>query len=275
MGHHQLVDNMERVWQAIGRLCADFDEAQWKTTTDCPGWSVQDQISHIVGSESGILGRPEPDHTPADLSHTKNDLGRRNEVVVDWRRPWPGARVLEEFRDVTAERMTALRAMTADDFEVQTQTPVGPGSMRTYLAIRIFDAWVHEQDIRRALDLPGSLDGPVADHAMSRIVLALPFVVGKKAQAPDGSSVVFDVSGPTRRCGFPSACRAGAPTRWTKRPTSRPSVCGRTSRRSRAWRAGGGTRRRCCPPVVSPSRGTGCWGEMVVRQMNFMILGGE
>ena len=77
MSHRQLVDNMERVWQALDDLCSDFDEAQWKTPTDCPGWSVQDQISHIVGSESGILGRPAPDHTPADLSHTKNELGRQ------------------------------------------------------------------------------------------------------------------------------------------------------------------------------------------------------
>ena len=270
MSHSQLVDNMERVWQTIDRLCADFDEAQWKTPTDCPGWSVQDQISHLVGSESGILGRPEPDHTPADLSHTKNDLGRRNEVVVDWRRPWPGARVLEEFREVTAERMTGLRAMTADDFEVQTQTPVGPGSMRTYLAIRIFDAWVHEQDIRRALELPGSLDGPVADHAMSRIVLALPYVVGRKAQAPDGSSVVFEVTGPT-----PVSLPIGVEGRRAnplddvpEQPTVRLQtdtetfaclVCGR-------WDP---------EEVLSSDRlaieGDRALGETVVRQMNFMI----
>ena len=167
MSHRQLVDNMERVWQALDNLCSDFDEAQWKTPTDCPGWSVQDQISHIVGSESGILGRPAPDHTPADVSHTKNELGRRNEVVVDWRRPWTGARVLEEFREVTAERMTQLRAMTADDFEAKTQTPVGPGSMRMYMAdphLRRVGARAGHPTGARSAGWPGRAGGRARDE---------------------------------------------------------------------------------------------------------------
>ena len=49
----ELVDHMEQVWQSIAKLCAPFTEEQWKTPTDCPGWSVQDQISHLVGAEVG------------------------------------------------------------------------------------------------------------------------------------------------------------------------------------------------------------------------------
>ena len=270
MSHRQLVDNMERVWRALESLCAGFDEAQWKTATECPGWSVQDQLSHIVGSESGILGRPAPDHTPADVSHTKNDLGRRNEVVVDWRRPWRGAKVLDEFREVTAERMTYLKAMTAEDFEAKTQTPVGPGSMRMYIAIRIFDAWVHEQDIRRALDLPGGLDGPVAEHAMSRIVLAMPYVVGKKAAAPEGASVVFEVTGPTTLT-LPIGVERGRARPLDAAPDS-PTVRLRTDFETFACLACG----RWDPEDVLASGGVAiegdrALGETVVRQMNFMI----
>ena len=97
-----LVDNMERVWRSIEDLCRDLTEEEWKTATDCPGWSVQDQLSHLAGSESGILGRPSPDHTPRDTSYVKNDIGRRNEAVVDYRRPSPGQRVLvlqRQFRE--------------------------------------------------------------------------------------------------------------------------------------------------------------------------------
>ena len=270
MSHRQLIDNMERVWNALENLCADFTEAQWKTPTDCPGWSVQDQISHVVGSESGILGRPAPNHTPADVSHTKNELGRNNEVVVDWRRSWPGAKVLDEFREVTAERMTHLRAMSADDFEQQTQTPVGPGSMRTYVAIRIFDAWVHEQDIRRALAIPGSLDGPVADHAMSRIVLAMPYVVGKKAAASDGESVVFEVSGPTELT-LPIGVTGGRANPLDAAPDG-PTARLRMDFETFACLACG----RWDPDEVLASGGVGVegdatLGETVVRQMNFMI----
>jgi uncharacterized protein (TIGR03083 family) len=60
----------------------------------------------------------------------------------------------------------------------------------------MFDSWVHEQDMRRAVGKPGDLDSPVASAALERVIDALPFVVGKKAGAPDGTTVVFDLTGP-------------------------------------------------------------------------------
>ena len=56
MSNQQLVDLMEHVWTSIGDLCSVLTEAEWKTPTDCPGWSVQDQIAHLAGSEGRILG---------------------------------------------------------------------------------------------------------------------------------------------------------------------------------------------------------------------------
>ncbi len=194
-----VVDKMERVWRTIDALCSNLTEPEWKTPTDCPGWSVQDQLSHLVGSENRILGRPAPDHTPQDLRHVKNEMGERNEVVVDWRRSSPGAKILEEFRHVTGERLHILRALSAEDFAAETQTPIGPGTVRMLIEIRIFDAWVHEQDMRRALNRPGDLEGPIAEHAVERCTQAMPFVVGRKAQAADGTTVVFEVTGAAGR----------------------------------------------------------------------------
>jgi uncharacterized protein (TIGR03083 family) len=190
-----IVDKMAQVWRSIEALCADLTETEWKTPTACPGWSVQDQLSHLAGAEANILGRDIPDHTPADMSHVKNDIGKRNEVNVDWRRSWPGSRVLEEFRELTSQRLTNLRAMRDEDFAAETQTPIGPGTMSLFLQIRIFDAWIHEQDMRRALGRPGHLDGPVAEHSVGRVALAMPMVVGRRAQAADGTTVVFTITG--------------------------------------------------------------------------------
>ena len=89
--------------------------------------------------------------------------------------------------------------MTEEEFAAETQTPIGPGTVTEFVRIRIFDAWVHEQDIRRALDLPGELEGLVAAHAVGRIARAMPFVTARKAQAPDGVTVVFHVTGPAGR----------------------------------------------------------------------------
>ena len=197
--NQQLLDMMEHTWRSIGELCGSLSEAEWKTPTDCPAWSVQDQVSHMSGSESGILGDPDPDHSPADVSHTRSEQGQRNEAVVDYRRSWTGQQVLDEFRANTGRRLEYLRGRSDEDFAAEMQTPIGPAPMAEFISIRIMDAWVHEQDIRRALDRPGHMDSPAAAHALDRILRAMPFVAARRAQAPDGATVVIDVSGPPGR----------------------------------------------------------------------------
>ena len=199
--NQQLVDMMEHVWRSIGELCDGLTEAEWKTPTDCPGWSVQDQVSHLAGSETGILGDPDPDHTPGEeaLAHTRSEQGQRNEIVVDFRRPWAGAQVLSDFRAKTSRRVDFLRSRSDDDFAAEMQTPVGPAPMSEFISIRIMDAWVHEQDIRRAVNRPGHYDSPAAAHALNRVIRAMPFVAARRAQAPDGSTVVMNISGAAGR----------------------------------------------------------------------------
>jgi len=176
MSDQELVAKQEHVWDSIATLCTPFTEREWKTPTDCPGWSV-------------------PDHTPKDMRHVKNELGRWIEPWVDRCRPWPGARILAEFITVTRERRRVLDAMSAEEFTREFHTPIGSHSMRSFLPIRIFDNWVHEQDIRRAVGHPGHFAGPVAEHALERVVRAMSFVVGRKVHAAPDTTVVFEVTG--------------------------------------------------------------------------------
>ena len=199
MSDQETVANMERVWSAIIALGSTFTEREWKTPTECPGWTVQDQVAHMLGSESRLLGLPVPNHTPHDTRHVKNESGQRNEVWVDWYRAWSGAQVLQRFQEVTGERLNVLRALRPEDFAAQTQTPIGPGTIRDLLHIRIFDAWVHEQDMRRAVKRPGDLVGPVAEHAIGRVAMAMPYVVGRKVKSADGTTVVFAMPGAAGR----------------------------------------------------------------------------
>jgi uncharacterized protein (TIGR03083 family) len=125
----------------------------------------------------------------------KNPIGEANEIQVDFRRSLPGAKVLEEYREVVEERMRGLEAMSEVDLGGESWTPVGPGTVRDLISVRVMDIWVHEQDIRRAVGKPGNLEGPVAEHAFGRHSTAMPFVVGKKVGPPDGTTVVFEVTG--------------------------------------------------------------------------------
>ncbi len=192
------IDHLGRVWASLLDLLTDLDEQQWQQPTGCPGWSVQDNVSHLIDYEATLLGRPRPDHEVGTFDHLRNTMGELNEIGVDARRSLTGAEVLAEFREVVAARTAALRDVTADELATPMETPVGPGTVADMLQLRVMDTWSHEQDIRRALDLPGHGAGPVVEESLDYLTQFLPFVVGKGAKAPEGATVVFAI-GDTRR----------------------------------------------------------------------------
>ena len=195
-----LVEMLDGVWASIAELGDGLDEAAWKTPTECPGWTVQDNLVHVTALEAWLLGRPLPElDIPEDLPHVKNDFGTANERWITSRRDWSGSDALVEFRTVTAERIAVLRALGADGFGAESWTPLGPGTVRDLLPLRLFDSWVHEQDMRRAVGRPGDLESSGAAQVLTMMVDAMPFVIGKKVGVADGSSVVFTLTGPLAR----------------------------------------------------------------------------
>jgi hypothetical protein len=68
MSNQDIVANMARVWETIMTLGVPSIEHEWQTPTDCPAWSVQDQVAHMLGSELRLLGRAAPEPTPRDTS---------------------------------------------------------------------------------------------------------------------------------------------------------------------------------------------------------------
>ena len=47
----------------------------------------------------------------------------------------------------------------------------GQAKLRSLLAIRVFDLWAHEQDLRRALGEPGGFGGIPAAHSRERMLM--------------------------------------------------------------------------------------------------------
>ena len=200
MEDQELVDVLDEVWRSIGDLGASLGEAEWKSPTELPGWTVQDTLVHLSAIESMSLGRPWRDLPSApDSDHIKNDVGRHNEDAVHSRRAWSGADALAEFRELTRERIDGLRALDTAGFDADSWTPQGPGTVRTLLPFRVFDSYAHEQDMRRAVGKPGDTDGRAAALTLDTMATAMPFVVGKKVGAPDGSTVVFSLTDPLAR----------------------------------------------------------------------------
>lgn len=195
------VDALEQTWRSTAAVCRELSDADWDKPTRCPGWSVKDQLSHLVGLERVLMGGPHPDHQPPDAAHIRDDVGRYMEVHVDVRRSVPPQEVLDEFEAMLEERIPQLREIAeAGDPEAPMAGPMGFGSKASsMLPIRVLDSWVHEQDIRHAVDKPGGYDSSAAQVVVDRFVAGLGMIVGKRAQAPEGAAVTFVIEGPIAR----------------------------------------------------------------------------
>lgn len=189
----QLVSGLEQTWAGLIAAVSDLTPEQWDTPTELPGWSVKDNVSHVVGVELFLMGEPFPAHQPpAGLPHVRNDAGRWTEVPVDLRRGLPGEVVLAELRDVTERRLKALRALDEAALQETVLGVLGAQMKQQHLlGLRVFDSWGHEQDVRRALGRPGGLDSDAAAIARRRLFLALP---GLPVAA--GRSAVFALRDP-------------------------------------------------------------------------------
>ena len=191
-------------WEAIEHLLTDLPDERWRTPTALPGWSVHDVASHVIGTESMLLGVPTPaaDVDLSALDHVHNDVGQLNECWVRYLRGEGPDAMRYRLGDVTAERSTMLTNMADTAWNAVTMTPAGPDSYGRFMRIRIFDCWMHEQDIRDALGLPASdhdLAGPAARGALDEMAASMGFVVGKRGQAPDGARVALELTGPLQR----------------------------------------------------------------------------
>ena len=193
-----VVGLLAQEWDAIVALGRELRADEWDLPSACPGWSVRDLLSHMIGTERSLLGDPSPDPPASAAPHVRNDVGERNEAWVASRRTTPGAQLVGEFAEVTARRLADLLSWASARFDELGPSPVGQVPYREFMRVRVMDCWVHEQDMRLATRRPGHREGPVADLAIGRIASAMPFVVGKRVGAPDGSSVRFDLS-PARR----------------------------------------------------------------------------
>ena len=187
---------LAETWESLAEVCRALSDTEWALPTECPGWDVKDQLSHLIGIEQAIMGEPAPEWSEPLGAHVKNDFAATNEPYVAVRRVQNGPAVLAEFVEVTATRLDQLDALSAAEWAAVGFSPMGQVPHAEFMTARVYDSWVHEQDVRRALDRPGGSGNAASAISLGRIQDAMPFVVGKKAGCAEGTAVRFDVSGP-------------------------------------------------------------------------------
>lgn len=172
-------------------LVRSLPEEQGDLPTDLAGWSVRDNVAHTAHLEAVLAGAPEETIEVAEAPHLVGLQNYYTEQGVLARRGRTLAELADELEGAVATRHALLLTDPPTDGDaVPAITPGGIGwSYLTLLTNRPLDVWMHDQDVRRAVDRPGGYDSPVTEHVLGLFGRALPMVWGKRVGAPVGATL--------------------------------------------------------------------------------------
>ena len=129
-------------------LCQHMDASMWTKDSGCPGWSVQDLLSHMACSfwlavDPSRL--PDPGGLPAE---------RAADLYVESRRSMTPDELVADYEFVSMKGLEVLAALDGQDFEVAL------GDVGTFPASAIPSALAFEEYIHIRFDLFAP-DGPL------------------------------------------------------------------------------------------------------------------
>ncbi len=183
-----VIEQLNECYANIVALTRSLDEQQWATQSLCPDWDTRGVIMHLVAVENMLDGwRP----TSADEQLPFARIGE----FIERADSMDNAELAEKCSQVFAGRSTELAGLTDEQWAQPCPTPVGPGTYREFMNIRVFDFWVHERDIATPLGRPTNDDTQAAETSLDQVHSSLGYIVGKKIGLTDGMSILFDITG--------------------------------------------------------------------------------
>ena len=193
-----LIDTWSTTIDDMSALICELTDAEWNLPSPCPGWTVGDIAAHVVGVERRLAGDALADHEPdwSTLPNIRSDeFSQFMERDVDIRRTQSRTETVAELLEVIPRRRAQLQALDADP-ELMVAGPAGSQvPLGRIMRMRVFDLWVHEQDIRQSVHKPGH-EASIGAHVTAEILVsALPVIWGKKVAAQPGQSIHLKVSG--------------------------------------------------------------------------------
>lgn len=185
------VEVVDRIIALVGGL----DETVLTHPSPCPGWTVFDQVAHVESVEAMFQGEQIPEADVTAYGHVRSPFAAVVERTLESRRGRPVERVL---RDLAVRRDRRVGDLTAPGVTDETlvQGPFGMARAADVLGIRIFDIWLHEQDIREAVGVPGGLDGVAAAVTVDGMLRGLPRSLARGGAVRAGETVRIEVVGP-------------------------------------------------------------------------------
>lgn len=189
-----LVDLYQDTLEQIASDVAGLSATEASLPTGCDGWTLHDQISHVVGLEQSLSGADEPTVEVPSYEHVNGEVGEYMETHVEARRHLPVQAVIDELNGLIPRRLAQVRAQAAEgDIDVRSAL----GGMRPLsktLPIRIMDLYAHELDIARALGRTPRTNGSVADMSMKQAMGAWSGLLPHRVK--DHCSLTISVTAP-------------------------------------------------------------------------------
>jgi uncharacterized protein (TIGR03083 family) len=166
--------------EALLALCHELDDSTWTKASGCPGWTVQDLVSHMACSF----------WLAVDMSKLPDSAGlpaeRAADLYVESRRSMTPAEVVTDYGSVSSRGLEILAAVQVQDVDVPL------GDVGTYPASIVPTAFAFEEYVHLRCDLfapNGPLTGepPASDEL--RLAPTLDWI---EAALPQQNSAVLD-----------------------------------------------------------------------------------
>lgn len=186
------IDNLNTCFDSLDELFGGLSDEQWTVQSYCPDWDVRGIAMHLAAVESMLAG-VEPGGFTDSLPFDQVGAYVASVAELD------NAGLLAAYRETIEARRAEMATYTPDQMDLPSMTPVGPKTYGRFMGVRVFDFWVHEQDIRGPLGMPGHESGPAAEEALNEIEVSLPYIVGKLIGLPDGKSMTINTTGGVER----------------------------------------------------------------------------
>jgi uncharacterized protein (TIGR03083 family) len=145
---------------ALLALCRDLDDSVWAKGSGCPGWTVQDLVSHMACSF----------WLAVDMSNLPDSAGlpaeRAADLYVESRRSMTPKQVVADYESVSAKGLELLAAVQVQDVDV----PLGDVGTYPASVVPAAFAFEHYVHIRYDLFAPG---GPLSGEPLASDELRL------------------------------------------------------------------------------------------------------
>jgi uncharacterized protein (TIGR03083 family) len=138
----------------FAEMLAGLSDEQWRASTRCEGWDVQDVTSHLVGVDAfwtlsvsaGLAGEPTQVLTNFDPAATPA-------LLIEPLRALPPADVLAQLVASMEGFLDLLASLDETGWATPVETPPGYLPARLLAHHALWDCWVHERDVALPLGL--------------------------------------------------------------------------------------------------------------------------